>query len=157
MGRVCTQPRHANAAGFTLLELVVVLAIIGLTMTLVIPRGRGAVADAAVAASAARFAAALRVSKAESQRTSTDRTLSLDVDKLRYWSDADPIHRAIDPRISIEVGDDTLERDGSIRQFRFRPDGGATGALLVWRDGRSEARIAVDWLTGATTLNTGYK
>ena len=150
-----TQFQREVCAGFTLLELVVVLAIAALTAALVLPNGRGATARATLSASAARFAAALRIARAESLRTSTDQTVSIELENRTYWSDTEPTHRAFDRRINVQLMDDTLEWDGSVRRFRFRPDGGATGAVVVLGDGNSSARVGVDWLTGATTLRTG--
>lgn len=153
--RDATRFPRVDCAGFTLLELIVVLVIASIAASLVMPMGRSATARLAIDASAARFAAALRNARAESLRTSTDQTVTLDLESRSYWSDVEPSHRAFDRRIAVRLENETLEWAGPARRFRFRPDGSATGALVVMGDGHSQARIAVDWLTGAATLRTG--
>ena len=139
--------------GFSLLELVVVLAVLAGTATLVLPRIEGTRERLAVQVDANRVAAALRIARADVLRTSSDRMVTFDVANRVYWSDVDPVERSFDLRITVALDDEGFEWVGTLRRVRFRPDGSATGGAIVLSDGASSARVVVDWLTGATRLS----
>jgi general secretion pathway protein H len=143
------------AAGFTLLELIVVLAIMGLGTALALPAARGPTVKASLNSAAAQLAGSLRLARAEALRTNTDQTLTLDVQRHLFWSDGDPKPHAIDRSFQVAVEDDNLEWSGHERRVRFKPDGSATGGTIVFMNDASRARVSVDWLTGATALDAG--
>jgi general secretion pathway protein H len=144
-----------RAAGFTLLELAVVLAILGLTAAIVIPSKPSSSGKAALDTAAAGIAAALRNAKAAGLRHSTDQTVTFDLEQGSYWSDADPQVRVLGPRIGVTIEDDGFEWAGRNRVVRIRPGGSATGGTIMLDNGTAKARVALDWLTGSTRLSLG--
>lgn len=144
-----------SAAGFSLLELIVVLSIVAIAAALVVPPGRGPNAKASLDRAAASLAATLRIAKAESQRKSTDQTVTLDLDHGSYWSDAEPQQKSFGQRINVTIQDDTFEWAGNTRRIRIQPGGSATGGTIVLADGTARARVTLDWLTGSTRLSLG--
>ena len=147
--------RFDQEEGFTLLELIVVLSIAAMTATLVLPRVQSTASRTGLQATAQKLASALRLAHAEGLRQGIDQNVILDLQGRAFWSDAAPRHQSIDPAIQIAINDDGFEWAGQERKIRFPAEGGATGGEIVLADGRNEARIAVDWLTGVTTLKSG--
>ena len=143
-----------NESGFTLLELVIVIAILALAASLAFPRVQGANARTTLETTARRIASALQLAHAESRRTNTSQTLTLDLNHSVFWSDAAPTHESIPKPIAVTTQDDSFEWSGTNRRIRFIPSGGATGGVIALVNGNDHARITVDWLTGATTLST---
>ena len=135
--------------GFSLLELVTVLAILAIAATLALPRLQGTNQRAALQSAVQQITAALKLARAEVLRTSTDQIVTFDLANRTFWpGTAKP--QGLGPRIAITIPDDGLEWDGALRRVRFRPDGSATGGTIALDDGTERARIAIDWLTGAT-------
>jgi general secretion pathway protein H len=141
--------------GFSLLELVVVLAILALAAAAAVPRLQGSTASQGVRTAAERLAGTLRTTRAEVLRTSTEKAVMFDPQTRAYWSDAEPAPRAVEGRLAIRFEDDGFDWAGTNRAIRFRPDGSATGGIIVLDDGSTQARIAVDWMTGSATLRPG--
>lgn len=150
------EPSRAPQAGFTLLELIVVVAVVALAMVLVLPRLGGTAATRGVDLAAARLAATLRTARAEGIRNARDETVILDLARRTYWSQSRPVASVIEPGITIEVLHDGLEWVDRARRVRFRPDGTATGAVIRLSRGPASATVTIDWLTGATTLAQGH-
>ena len=142
----------AGTGGFTLLELIVVMGIVALTATLVLPRLQSANARAGLQSATQQLAATLRLARAQVLYSGAEQTETLDPAGHLYWTDAMPGKRAIDPRLTLRIEEDGFEWAGQLRQIRFRPDGSATGGVIVLADGTARTRIAIDWLTGVTHL-----
>lgn len=141
-------------SGFTLLELIVVLGILALTASLALPRVQGASSGATLEATARRLTSALQLAHAESRRTNTDQSVTLDLEHAAFWSGASPTREAIPEPIALFLQEDNFEWSGTSRRIRFTPSGGATGGIIALTSGNAQARITIDWLTGATTLTT---
>ena len=142
----------SRPAGFTLLELLVVITVIGLAM-LAAPRlggawangakDRAAVQELGSALSRARFMAVAMHSPVEIQFDLKNRT----------WrtSPAGPQGQLPDVGISVLGIDGATSRDASTSAIRFYADGGSSGGTVVLDmpgSRQPQTRIAADWLSG---------
>jgi len=133
--------------GFTLLELLLVLAVLGLATALVVPRlglgGAGLRHDARALAGA--------LSAARDQAILRDRPVALTLDPAGLtWTVAEAgMQGRLAFTRSVTATVDAAEKapDGVVR-VRFQPDGGSSGAQFVLADGRGSRIVRVDWLTG---------
>jgi general secretion pathway protein H len=121
--------------GFTLLEMIVVLAILGLALGLVISRGPMHSARLDAEAAARELTAALRV--ARGRAIAQDRPVAVALAANSYLVDGSAAHRV--------PADVTLAGNAAIR---FDPDGSSSGGTVVVQGAASRVTIAVDWLTG---------
>lgn len=128
----CPSDRR-DQRGFTLLEMLVVLLLLGLATALVAPRL--SLGGAALDADAHTLAAALLHARDQAVRTGRPVEVRLDM----------PLPGTAALRV---VGDAELMGDG-VARLRFLSDGSASGAdiRLTGQHG-GERRVAVDWLTG---------
>ncbi len=148
-------PHPPPEAGFSLLELVVIIAIMSFALALVVPTKRAGSGQAAVNASAAKLGAVLRVAHAEALRTNADQFVLIDPDGRTYGFGVLQPADSVGAGIALSIEGDGLEWQGPLRRLRFRPDGTTTGATLVLEQANARSRIVVDDLTGAVKLTTG--
>jgi general secretion pathway protein H len=142
----------SRPAGFTLLELLVVITVIGLAM-LAAPRlggawangakDRAAVQELGSALSRARFMAVAMRSLVEIQFDLKNRT----------WrtSPTGPQGQLPDVDISVLGIDGATAGDASTSAIRFYADGGSSGGTVVLDmpgSRQPQTRIAADWLSG---------
>ena len=134
--------------GVTLLELLVVLAILSLIVVamapLITPSNRGTMIDVA----ARELALALRETRTAAIYSNRQITFTLDGPAGQYWSDAAPAHKALPVKIIAR-----LARQAEFGQIQFYPDGGASGDTIVLSDARRSATIRVDALSGRAQFN----
>lgn len=142
------------SAGFTLLELLVVLAIVGLVLAIVpanLIRGTGAQAlkaDARQLAGALQYARTRAISRNDRialvlqpgsrQITVDDRALG----NLHQTTEIAARGRGMD---AWQAGSPVI--------VEFQPDGGSSGADIVLSYQRLHYRLNVNWLTGAVALS----
>lgn len=133
--------RQAGAErGFTLLEMLVVLAVLGLMAGLVIGRGpmRSAGLDARLAAN--QVAGLLR--GARSQAIAADRPVAVSIDAasgtIRVGGSA---ARTVGAAVS-----------GAADPLVFLPDGSSRGGTVTVAAGSVRKRVTVDWLTGRVSI-----
>jgi general secretion pathway protein H len=138
--------------GFTLLELLVVLAIIGVVLALVpgfILRGQPRL-DVDVAARA--MADALRQARSDAVLQNREQLFALDVEERLFRIDQRaPVQ--IDKGIEITFQSARSEAmSETIGQIRFYPDGSATGGRIGLALDGQQVEVVVDWLTGLVAL-----
>lgn len=145
---VCDGTRDRNAAkGFTLIEMLVVLAIMALVVALLTPMMRIGRASADLRAASSEMLAAMRT--ARSTAISQNRTTAIVLDPVRGRY-AEPKRDHVLPNgmtmswraLWPVAGHDHL---GAIYFF---PDGSATGGEIDLRTGNTVGAVVVDWFSG---------
>lgn len=139
--------------GFTMLELVVVMAIIAMAMALILTvSGKGA-SSADLKASARSLAAGLRAAQSNAMVGRRDALLTIDVEQRLYtFSGEDRTHKlpdGVDLKLYTAQAEVESEKRGSIRFF---PDGSSTGGRITVASGERKFLVDVDWLTGRVSI-----
>ncbi|QND75283.1 GspH/FimT family pseudopilin [Tardiphaga robiniae] len=133
------------SAGFTILEMLVVLGIMGLSLAAMV-MARPDSSGARVNVAARSVAATLRLARARAIERNTDMLVVVDTDQatVGFSGAARPLPRGV--RVALTVA--ASERNGGQGGLRFYPDGQSTGGDIELRIDNRVARVAVDWLTG---------
>lgn len=145
---------RAGEAGFTLIEMIVVLVVLALAMTVFVGRGPMRSRSVVAAGVAREIAEALRVARSAAIATGRPVTVSIDPARHAYGADKTDLH-SLPPDIGLEVrGPDgrPLPLRTSRLDIQFRPDGSATGGSLAVADGARTLHVGVDWITGRVSL-----
>lgn len=140
--------------GFTLLELLIVMVIVGLAIGVVATQFTSADASAQAAASARDIAAALRSARSEAIATNREVVFAVDVEKRRYGlpdGKAVALPEALDLALYTASSELADTQTGGIRFFS---DGSSTGGRLriTVRADVAVTTVAVDWLTGNVSI-----
>jgi general secretion pathway protein H len=148
--RAATSP--AGSAGFTLLELLVVLVLVAGALALVpgLIAGRS---PPVLDGSAREIAGVLREARSRAIFLGRDQRVTLDLDARRLI-DARGRETALPEGLGLALLTATAELEGDGRgAIRFFPDGGSTGGRVrLVQDGR-EIAVVVDWLTGRVAID----
>lgn len=144
-----------RTAGFTLLELLVVLAIMGLVMGAIVgyrPRGSSTLS---LRGAATELAGGLRLARSEAIAHDRASAFELDLSGRRYRV-GNTAFRPLPRDLSLELETVVGERLGaSAGAIRFNPDGSSTGGRIAVGDGARRAVINIDWLTGRVSVSDG--
>jgi general secretion pathway protein H len=127
------------SAGFTVIEVLVVLAVLALVLGLVMTHGPVRSQRLELDAAARRVVGALRL--ARSRAIAEERAVVFALDSGGYRLDRD-----VPTTWSADVSS-----EGN-RRVVFTPDGGSSGARIVLRDGERAVAVGVDWLTGRAVV-----
>jgi general secretion pathway protein H len=134
--------------GFTIIELMVVLAIMAMAMTMA-PAIMSGLAGGRLRAASDALVAELRGARGQAIRRSAPVELMLDLTKRGYVVSSDPGFHALPAIVdAVDVTPRELVLPGRIARVRFLPDGTADQARISLHGGSSTKVIAVDWLTG---------
>lgn len=141
-------PRLA-AAGFTLVELIVVLAIGGLLLALTPPLITSALPGVELKAGARRAAGALRQTREIAIANGGEAIWLLDTESGRYQIEGRPNRGSLPDGIAIELvtARDEL-RDDRVGGIRFFPDGSSSGGRVILKRDDRGYQVGVNWLTG---------
>lgn len=135
--------------GFTLVELIVVLAIAGLMLAVTPPLITAAMPGVELKAAARRTAGALRQTREIAIARGEDLAWRLDLDAGKYRIPQVNRTGSLPSGIEIELiaAQDEMqsERVGGIR---FYPDGTSTGGRVILKRDQRGYQVGVNWLTG---------
>lgn len=145
--------RSKQSAGFTLLELMLVLSISVLAMTVVaIKIGSGDESTKLLVASR-DLASALRYAHGQALLNHRPIAVILNLDDNSYRI-SDREHRYQLPSaiaLSLEIAEEEFEQgEGGIRFFA---DGSSTGGRITLEWGQQLRRVDVNWITGGVSLS----
>lgn len=130
-----------RAGGFTLMEILVVVVVMGLLLTLVIARGPQHSPTLDLRDVASRVAQAMRL--ARTQAIATDRPVHFLVDPARRTFGTDGAMQPVPRGIAIAA---------PARAIVFEPDGSATSGAIALAIRQMRMIVSVNWLNGRVSV-----
>ena len=150
--RTGTSPAGTEG-GFTLLGLLVVLAILGLTITLAVPVFHRVMPGLELKAAARTVAAAMREARGIAVSSNREVAVTIDVGSHMLGLGGGRPPEQLDPRFALSLFTATEERvGGSAGSFRFYPDGTSTGGRVRVSFGDRQYDVLVNWISGAVKI-----
>lgn len=147
--------RNKAQAGFTLIEVLAVLVVLGLAMALLAARGPQRSAGLDLRTAVQQVAGSLRLARtrAIASNRPVDVTFDVAARSVRLGGSQPGI---LPPGVGIAVTATFGETAGqTLAAIRFAPDGSSTGGR-VELDGRGRrVQVGVDWLTGRVSVVNG--
>ncbi|MBV9784140.1 MAG: GspH/FimT family pseudopilin [Acidisphaera sp.] len=144
--------RDKAEAGFTLIEMIVVLVILGLALGLVVARGPMRSRGMQAAAAASDVAQALRLARTRAIAGDRQVEFTVDLAQHSFRVDGGPPH-LLPPSLGVSAiaasGQTLGQRFAGIR---FDPDGGSSGGRIELVEGRRRLQVGVDWFTGRVRI-----
>jgi general secretion pathway protein H len=134
--------------GFTLVEMLVVLAILALTTTFAVPLLSGGSEGLRLDMASSELAAALRVTRSAAITRNVQMALMIDVDRRTFGSTVvseRPFAPNIEAKLTFASAMRSAPTDGG---FQFFPDGSSTGGDVTLSLRGKQAKLCIDWLTG---------
>ncbi|WP_268761803.1 GspH/FimT family pseudopilin [Frateuria sp. Soil773] len=144
--------RASRAHGFTLLEMLAVILLIGIAAAAVSVSVAQGLASARVSAASGELAAALRATRARAIVSGEEQSFELDIRAGSYHG-AD--QRAVTLPKGMRLGITSAKEDqpnAYTGRIRFFPDGSSTGGHVTLQRGRRQWQVNVAWLTGAVSV-----
>lgn len=148
-------------AGFTLLEVLVVVALLGLMLGIVLQRGPVRSPAVDLRAAAGEVARTLRQARGRAVASNQLVQVRFDVPGHAYAMDGDgrrPLPTALSIRFTsvapgAQLGAQPGTQPGSLPGIGFAPDGSSSGGRIAFGLGGRAVDVAVDWLTGRVTVS----
>jgi general secretion pathway protein H len=140
--------------GLTLLEILIVLALMATIAAIAVPVFSGGVSNAELKSSAREIAAGLRFARSEAIAGKRDTVVVYDLARRTFVVDRDPrehaLPRGVEMKLTGAQSDIVNEHVGAIRFF---PDGGSNGGRVTIAAGERKFDVDIDWLTGRVAIN----
>jgi general secretion pathway protein H len=126
---IVTSSAGSLARGFTLIELMLVLMLMGIASVIVMPNIEKGMQDREVRRSALGLAAAARNLRSRAIDEGMPQLLVLDIEQNNYRAARGAeVHLPADVKFTSVVGGEIIDRDAPIR---FLPNGAATGSIAL--------------------------
>ena len=135
--------------GYTLMEVLVTLTIIGMVLAAIPLMAGGPRPGAQARAAAIELASALRQTRSGAIAGFHDEVFYLDTERRVYRVGGGGSEKALPEDLTLSLYTARSELAGeNAGRIRFFPDGSATGGRVTLAAGAHRYVVAVDWLTG---------
>ena len=139
--------------GYTLMEVLVTLAIIGLVLAAIPLMAGDRRPGAETRAAAIEVASALRQTRSRAVAQFQSEVFVLDIEGHAYQVGTAGPRKVLPEELSLSLYTARSElQDESTGRIRFFPDGSATGGRVTLARDNRQYVVAVDWLTGSVSL-----
>jgi general secretion pathway protein H len=148
--------RKFQEGGFSLLELIVVMALIGIIAALVPPLMTRSLSNLKMKTTVKEISATLRFARSQAISTKTTQFFFLDIEEKKYWistfshqsSTISLQPKTIDHEIAIEGfkssrDSDDIIRDGVVR-VEFSPQGSSSGGVILVKIKDEDRVLSID-------------
>jgi|SRR5580704_3682671 general secretion pathway protein H len=140
------------AMGFTLIEMIVVIALLGLMMVLVTVNGTPVSPAAHARAAAEAISGALRTARSEAVTGDRSVDVTIDISQRSYrWGTAPAEILPNDLSLALLTSRDELISD-AVGHIRFNPDGSSSGGRVTVAGGNRIWWVGIDWLSGRVSI-----
>ena len=144
---------RARIRGVTMIELLVVVAIMGVVAAIVIPRFGSGVSTTELKSAARQVASGLRLARSEAMASRQERFVTLDLEHRRFMVGSDKRAHALPRDVEIKLFTAQMDLvDDKVGAIRFYPDGGSNGGRVTVFAGERKFEVDVDWLTGRVAI-----
>jgi general secretion pathway protein H len=140
-----------SQAGFTLLELIVVFAIIGLVLALFIGRPMHPSSRVEARGTAEQIGSALRLARAQAIASNHSIAFVVDLAQHSYSIFGAP-PKQLPPELGVAVESVSGAVLGERAVIEFLPDGSSTGGRIDISVTGTHFLVGIDWLTGRVTI-----
>jgi general secretion pathway protein H len=144
--------RSGSQSGFTLIEMIVVIAILGLTLALIGFKLTPVSPAAHARAAAEEISGALRSARGAAVMGNRSVTFTLDLSPPGYrWGGGSFKPLPGDVSLALLTGRDLVNSNTQGR-IRFDPDGGSSGGRVTINGGGQVWMVGIDWLSGRVSV-----
>jgi general secretion pathway protein H len=141
-----------QGAGFTLIELVVVLVVMSLMVAMVAGRGSPVSPSTHARGAIRSISGALRAARSEAVMSNRSVVFNLDTANRRFWWGTQPsVALSNDLSFAMLTASEQAVGD-AVGRIRFDPDGSSTGGRVAIAGGDRTWWVGVDWLSGRVSI-----
>jgi len=146
---------RSSARGFTLLEIILVMAIIALASVLAAAAMGGGFRGMQLSASAKQIASNLRFTRAQAIATGQSQRFVIDP-HAHTWQAPKSHHGEIPAKLAVAfIGAREVQPHPGEGAIAFFPDGASTGGRVRLSSGKAQWTVDVAWLTGQVRVTHG--
>jgi len=146
-------PSAQRQQGYSLLEVIVVIVIIGLSYSLLPKMVFSGVSGAELRSNVRAVATGLRLTRDAAINKRREAVMTLDLESREFTVQDDAkvhkLHDKVDVKLYTSQADLITEKIGTIRFF---PDGSSNGGRVTVSAGGRAFEVDVDWLTGRVSI-----
>jgi len=138
-----TKPGEPDSAGFTLIEMIIVLVVLGLVAGLVMSRGPSRSPTVEVRSAATQVLQGMRAARSQAIAAGQLQAFSVD-GGAHVYRIGTGTPQALPRNVAVQ-----LEVAGrAARAIDFLPDGSSSGGVVLLASATRRMSVTVDWLSG---------